>query len=59
MKNETEKSSVRIFYSPEFQKGFKEAAKRHKSFYKDFDRFLKCYLDGDVRSIECMSGMPT
>lgn len=54
--NETR--NLRIFYSPEFMRDYKEAVKRHKSFNKDFDRFLKAYLDGDVKSIECMSGMP-
>ena len=58
MRNEVGIGNIRIFYSPEFQKGYKEAAKRHKSFDKDFDRFLKCYLNGDIKSIECMSGMP-
>ena len=54
--NETR--NLRIFYSPELMRDYKEAVKRHKSFNKDFDRFLKAYLDGDVKSIECMSGMP-
>ena len=44
MRNEIGKSNIRIFNSLEFQKGYKEAAKRHKSFDKYFDRFLKCYL---------------